>query len=165
MMKYVILLTFLILPLGTAFGAEQPAKACSGEKYKALDFWLGDWRVSWKGGEGTNNISKSHGGCVVNENFTGPKLHGMSISMYVKATGQWRQTWMDNQGSFFDFYGYTEGDNYIFHTMTNPQKPDIQLRMIFTDIKANSLTWLWQKTSDGGKSWQEKWKINYSREK
>lgn len=156
---------FSIGQMSMAHAAEQSVKPCSGDNYQTLDFWLGEWKVTWKGGEGTNRITKSHGGCVVNEDFKSPVLHGMSISMYVKATGHWRQTWMDDQGSFFDFYGQRDGDNYIFHTARDPQNPDVQLRMIFTDIKTDSLTWLWQKTSDSGKNWQEKWKINYTRMK
>ncbi len=162
-MKYLIFLMFLICPMSMAHGAEQTVKPCSGDNHTTLDFWLGHWKVSWQGGEGTNTITRSHGNCVINENFKSPSLHGMSISMYVKVTGQWRQTWMDDKGSFFDFYGQKDGANYIFHTKENLQQPGIQLRMVFTDIKANSMTWLWQKTSDGGKSWHENWKINYSR--
>ncbi len=165
MMKYLLLIIFLIWPAGLFAGTDQALKPCSGDQYNTLDFWLGDWDVSWQGGGGTNNIVKTHGGCVVNEDFNSPGLQGMSISIYDKTSGKWRQTWMDNQGSYFDFYGHKDGDNYIFQTTPDPQKPLIRLRMVFTDIKSSSLTWLWQKTTDGGKDWQEVWKIYYSRKK
>tara|TARA_R110002073_G_scaffold72730_2_gene178162 strand:- start:5474 stop:5968 length:495 start_codon:yes stop_codon:yes gene_type:complete len=162
MFKYIVVLMMSLSLMPTGQAGEKPA-ACSSDEYSTLDFWVGSWEVSWKGGKGTNHISKSHGGCVINEKFDSPGLKGMSISMYNKAGGEWRQTWMDDQGSYFDFHGRQDGADYIFHSTPDPEKPEQQLRMVFTDIKADQLTWLWQKTSDGGETWTDQWMIKYSR--
>ena len=140
-----LLLFFLAMSVG-AFSAEPAAKP-------------------WQGGSGTNSITKSHNGCIVNENFRSPTLNGISLSIYDQKSGQWHQTWMDNQGGYYDFFGLQDGDNYIFQTTLNKASPQKHQRMIFTKIKEDSFVWLWQKTDDNGESWQELWKINYVRQK
>lgn len=165
MRKYCIFLALFMGTLCQGYAAEPVPKPCEEAVYQKLDFWVGSWTLTWQGGEGSNNISKTYGGCVIQEDFKSKSFQGMSISMYDKVRGQWRQTWMDDQGSYFDFYGIIEGDDFIFQTIADPNNAQSKQRMIFTDIKDNSLTWLWQKSTDGGKSWEEQWKIYYVRNK
>jgi hypothetical protein len=35
--------------------------------------------------------------------------------------------------------------------------------MVFSDITEDSLYWEWQKSEDGGKTWADRWTINYTR--
>jgi len=163
MKKYLFLVLFLSVPNNFLFAQVQSASACSDPEYNIIDFWLGSWKATWDGGEGTNTITKSHGGCVVNEDFRSPDLLGMSISTYDRVSDQWRQTWMDNQGSYFSFYGIKDNKNYIFQTFPDPKDTRVLKRMVFTDIKKGSFTWLWQNTTDSGKNWQDAWKIKYTR--
>lgn len=163
--SFVILLIIIGGCLPCAVQAEEKPKACRAPAYHTLDFWVGSWTVSWEGGSGTNVIAKTHGGCIVQETFSSPELKGMSLSMYDNTAGEWRQTWMDDQGSYFDFHGRKAGSDYIFHSIPDSKKPNHQLRMRFTDIQPDALTWLWQKTMDGGQTWQEMWRISYSRSK
>lgn len=145
--------------------AQQNTSPCNGPEYSILDFWVGKWNVTWEGGSGTNHITKDYNGCVIREDFRGSNLKGMSISSYVKPEGKWRQIWVDEQNGFLDLSGIKDGDNYIFHTTPNPEKPEVQLRMVFSDILKDSFTWTWQGTTDGGKNWETRWQINYIRAK
>jgi hypothetical protein len=36
-------------------------------------------------------------------------------------------------------------------------------RMVFKNITTNALDWDWQRSLDGGKSWQDVWNIHYQR--
>ncbi len=60
--------------------------------------------------------------------------------------------------------GERDGDKRIFKTETVTQgDKQIILRMVFYDIKENSMVWDWESTEDGGKTWKLNWRINYKR--
>ncbi|WP_161974421.1 hypothetical protein [Piscinibacter terrae] len=140
-----------------------------------FDFWIGDWDASWIGtdgkpGRGRNRIGRILDGKVLEENFeetpdgTSPPLKGRSLSVLHQLLGQWRQSWVDNQGGYFSFTGLAEGDRRIFITdtvMKNGQ-PSAQ-RMVFHDIRKDTFTWDWESTGDGGKTWKLLWRIHYKR--
>ncbi|MBT5072138.1 MAG: hypothetical protein HOJ34_11845 [Kordiimonadaceae bacterium] len=164
-MKNIILLILLsTLPLNSSF-SQQPVTPCNSEDHDDIDFWVGKWDATWQGGSGTNEITKEYNGCVIRENFKGSNLLGMSVSSYSKADKTWRQIWLDEQNGFLDLKGFYDGDNYIFHTTPNPDTPNSQLQMVFTDIQKDSFTWTWMATNDGGKNWQNNWQISYTRAK
>src|SRR5215470_15500313 len=87
-------------------GQNEPAEA------HQFDFWLGDWDLTWEGGGGTNSITRILDGQVLQERFAAhqddpnvPALQGASVSVFVPELGKWRQTWVDNNGSYMDFVG------------------------------------------------------------
>src|SRR5690242_20516538 len=98
--------------------AQQPPTGCDSPESHQLDFWVGDWELSYVGGgTGRNRITKILEGCVVLEEFTGApgtKLNGKSVSMFDRATRKWKQTWVDDTGSYLDFTGGLEGSRMIF---------------------------------------------------
>lgn len=135
---------------------------------QALDFWLGEWRVSWWGAdsslqEGTNRIVKILDGTVIEEQFEAPGLNfrGKSLSVYHPKEGQWRQAWVDNQGGFISLTGNFTEEKKIFQT--SPDAAGILWRMVFLDIQADSFRWEWERSADDGKSWETKWQIFYHR--
>ncbi|WP_280152392.1 hypothetical protein [Piscinibacter sp. XHJ-5] len=154
--------------LAMAAGAQTPAQSQSPDLF---DFWIGDWDVSWTNadgsrGQGRNRIAKVLDGSVIEENFeaapdaTSPAFKGRSLSVLHKATGVWRQAWTDNQGGYFSFTAQVDGDRRIF--ITDMAKATAQ-RMVFHAIRSDSLTWDWERTDDGGKSWKLLWRIQYKR--
>jgi hypothetical protein len=83
------------------------ANPCTATQQKQLDFWIGEWDLTWPGdkpGEvmhGTNSIKGIMDGCVVQENFSAGEsghLHGTSVSTFDLRSGMWKQTWVDNEG-------------------------------------------------------------------
>lgn len=139
-----------------------------------FDFWVGHWEVSWseadgKIGRGTNTITKTLDNVVIEENFkvldgNSKGYLGTSISVYNPQKKTWHQGYADNQGAYFSFVGERQGDKRIFKTemIVQGEKQIIQ-RMVFYDIKQNSMTWDWESTIDGGKTWTLNWRINYKR--
>ncbi len=138
-----------------------------------FDFWVGKWKLdglSYPPGGGqptpthsTNHIEKILDDRVVHENFVGPDLKGQSWTVYTPGSKLWRQTWVDNQGGYIVLTGQRKGDTVTLVTIPNPARPNGSNRMIFTDIKADSFTWKWEGSTDGGKTWQPSWVINYKR--
>lgn len=137
-----------------------------------LDFWVGDWVCTWKGGEGTNTVTKVLDGKVIQEQFDGGEsmpLEGISHSVWVPSEKLWKQTWVDNQGSYLEFTGGMRGDQFILwrvalfpenHSMEGT--PFMQ-RMVFSEIKENSFVWTWESSRNFGGDWNVLWQINYQR--
>jgi len=142
------------------------ALACEGPEFHQLDFWVGIWDVRWDGGHGVNKISRTMDGCVIEEDFredaAAGDLHGRSLSMYNARTGLWRQSWVDDQGGFFSLTGGPRGPDFVLEDIRIDDKSPY-LRMVYTDIKPDSLTWHWQKSEDHGAHWQDNWVIHYRR--
>ena len=145
------------------------------EPERYFDFWVGEWEASWsegdgKVGKGTNRIEKILDGKVLKESFEITEgqsvgFKGTSISVYQAAQKTWKQSWADNQSTFYYFEGALSGENRIFQTKVYPAADGKQLtqRMVFKDIRKNSMTWDWESSSDGGRSWTLSWRIEYQR--
>ena len=145
---------------------------CSEDEYRQLDFWLGEWDLSWDNGDGsigtgTNSITQQpYGNCVIMENFDGAPsipLKGMSVSTYHKPVGQWRQTWVDNTGGFFALHGGPTDDGNFSLELQRLSNNGPYRRMIWKNIKANSMDWHWQGRSNSDEGWSDLWVIKYSR--
>ena len=134
---------------------------------RQFDFWLGDWDVSWgEGQQGTNRIDKILDGKVIREQFDGnPAMpfRGMSLSVYDSRRGLWRQTWVDMEGNYWAFRGSFEDGRMTLSTEDVVEDKAVMLRMVFYNIAADELEWSWERSEDGGRSWQQRWHIHYTR--
>ena len=158
-----IAIVLAMLP-SAAIAAQQPP-SCAGAHHRELDFWVGDWNAQWRGGSGTNHITRSYDGCVIEERFDGgPGMHlkGHSISTYFVHTGDWRQTWVDNEGGYIPLGGGPDGHGRFVLTTLLANDKMLRTRMVFEDIRRNSFTWRWQKSADG-RAWSDNWVIHYTR--
>lgn len=140
----------------------------------ALDFWVGKWECSGemhgpKGKvtktEAHNDVVRILGGHIIQENFKMQGFNGMSVSTYIPKTNTWKQTWVDDSGSYLLFEGGAEGDKVILWTPKDLNRPLAANRMVFENISPSSFDWNWEATSDGGKSWKLSWHLHYVREK
>ena len=161
----------LIIVMTAAQAQTLPVYGCDSPESKALDFWLGDWELTYKGDDGKpatsrNRITKALNGCAVLEEFTGApgtKLDGRSYSTFDRATRAWKQTWVDNTGAYLDFTGGTAGGEIHFMRDAERQGRRFKQRMVFQDVQKDSLTWRWQRSDDGGTTWVTQWEIAYRR--
>lgn len=163
------LVLFGLSGLFSLFGVFQ--RAGDPSPGQAFDFWVGEWKVHWYGKdsariEGANRIEKILDGKVLREEFEDPStgFRGTSISVFKTADSTWRQSWADNQGGYFDFIGEVGDGVRIFRTHPGAFGSDsVMRRMRFHDIGPDRLTWDWEGTRDGGKSWNLLWRIHYER--
>jgi hypothetical protein len=132
-----------------------------------LDFWLGDWHVSWGDDQhGRNTITRILDSRVIQEQFDGaPSLdfRGMSLSVYSHRLGQWRQTWVDSEGNYWDFRGGVQDNEMILSTDDVVEGQPVKLRMVFYNIAEEELDWRWERSGDDGRTWQLQWHIHYRR--
>ncbi len=152
-----------------ALGEEEAA--CSAPEYRQLDFWVGTWDLTWVDkesgdiGQGSNVISRSLDGCVIEERFSGEDsmaLRGMSVSNYHRQKEEWRQLWLDNTGGYLPFTGGPDGEDFVL-TLERPEDLVPYRRMVWRNIAENSLDWHWQKSDDAGVTWEDIWVIRYVR--
>jgi hypothetical protein len=165
-------LAFLATAITLAAHAQAaPTYGCDSPESKALDFWIGEWELTYQGDDGKpaksrNRITKVLDGCAVLEEFRGApgtKLDGRSYSSFDRATRQWKQTWVDNTAAYLDFAGGTVDGQMYFAREVERQGKRVKQRMIFQDVQKDSLTWRWQRSDDGGITWLTQWEIGYRR--
>jgi hypothetical protein len=148
-------------------------KPCSEPEQKQLEFWVGEWDLTWPGnnaGEtahGTNSIRRILGGCIVEENFSGGDamhLRGRSVSIFDATAGKWKQTWVDNEGGYLDFAGeFKDGQMVLSREAVRPDGAKRVQRMVFKNITHDEFDWSWEGSKDGGKTWTVVWPIHYKR--
>mgnify|MGYP003576364723 CR=1 FL=1 len=154
--------------------APAPAQPpCSAAQHRELDFWVGTWIATWDNPDGTKGTGKNvitrdeYGSCVITERFEidNAPFKGFSISTYFAPAGEWRQTWMDNQGGYFDLFGGRSDDPAYAFFLEQYRRGDKSpfLRMIWQDVKPESFTWRWQKKASADAAWADQWVIRYTR--
>lgn len=136
-----------------------------------LDFWLGDWDVTWAdGGSGTNRLTRILRDRVILEEFEESaasggetRLVGRSWSVYDPERRLWRQTWVDDQGSYFDLVGERVDGWFAFGRAAPERGAQARQRMVFRDVEAARLRWTWELSLDDGATWTTRWEIDYRR--
>jgi hypothetical protein len=141
---------------------------------RQLDFWIGEWELTgkqrvapdkeeWREMKATNSIHAKFKGNVIEEHFSMPGFEGGSVSVFDRATKTWKQTWVDDQGSYLDFTGECQDGRMTFSRKVGAPGTSILQRMVFHDIQPDSLTWDWETSRDEGKSWRLMWQLSYRR--
>ena len=129
-----------------------------------FDFRLDEWEVTWGGdGKGTNRIQRILDGKIIQENFSAPDLKGMSVTSYDPERKLWRQTWVDNTGSYLDFTGVFEDGKMILIRGAIVRGESCKQRMVWYNIEDNRLDWNWERSDDDGRTWRILWQIEYRR--
>ncbi len=171
-----MLVAFLLAFTSAALVAqEQTQRPCASSEFRQFSFWVGEWELSWpasetsggKPGRGTNRIERTLDDCAIIENFTGTpgmRLQGISVSTFDRRLRKWRQTWVDNFGSYLDFIGeFKDGQMILAREATAPDGRKFLQRMVWKNIQPDSLDWSWERSDDGGKTWNVLWPIHYQR--
>ncbi len=154
--------------------------ACSAPEFRQLDFWLGQWDVvlharkapeidEWDEAHGTQRIESILSRCAIAESFAadgpGGAWAGRSYSSWQPQAGKWRQTWVDDQGSYLAFVGGLEHGVMTLYGEKRllPDGTEVQMRMLWLDVTPRSLHWEWQRSTDAGQTWMPMLKIDYRR--
>ncbi len=144
-----------------------------------MDFWIGEWDLSvevpadpsaksWNRARGVSVIRSVLGGCAIEENFhaDGPDAPwaGRSFSMYVPARKGWRQTWVDDSGSYLAFDG---GPTPAGFALVGEEKivegNRTRMRMVFGEITRDALVWRWERGTEPAATWAPAMVIRYTR--
>jgi hypothetical protein len=87
---------------------------------------------------------------------------GMSVSVFDRHAG-WRQTWVDSDGSYWNFLGEATDDGFVFATPGPVDTEQAYKRMVFSGISDGRFHWRWEASAEGT-AWTERWSIEYQRD-
>lgn len=154
----------------SAAQATPPAakRPCIDPEFHQFDFWIGTWEVRTPDGKiaGTNRIEAILDGCVLQETWRGAKgMQGSSLNMYVPATKQWHQTWMDQQGTLLLLDGsFRDGAMVMTGEAPSTTRPGTtaRQRITWTPSKDGSVRQVWE-TSQDGQTWTTVFDGRYTR--
>ena len=155
-----------VLSAGTLHAADQPA-VCAAAGYGALNFWLGDWKVSDPGGTelGRSQIELALDGCELTETWaSGGGFGGRNVHAYSAEDKHWHQFNVDNHGHVHTFEG-TAGDRGLEYSGTSKNEAggDVLHRMDIVKESADRVKVWWRKSSDSGKTWTTAYQAIYTR--
>jgi hypothetical protein len=178
-------------PAPTTTTTTSSAAACTEPERRHLDFWLGDWdlvvrsrqdpaspaanaanlanvaNVTWVEARAVSEVRAVLGGCAIEENFhaDGPQAPwaGRSFSTYVPSAKVWRQTWVDDSGSYLAFTGGRDADGFALYGEPVGADRKRRMRMVFRAITRDSLMWSWERGTDPATEWTPVMTIGYTR--
>lgn len=166
---------FFVAALFLALFAQPSFSQLSQSDSSLFDFWIGEWELMWFGKDsvkeyGVNSITKILDGTVLHENFTvtsgvNKGFKGQSVSVLESQTKIWKQTWVDNSGSYMSFTGGVDGLNRFFEREFIRNGATVKQKMIFRSVTKDDFVWDWTNSTDGGTNWNIAWSINYRRKK
>ena len=170
MSRQPILTSFAVIGLILLPAAAQQKKPpCSAPEHRQFDFWLGDWEVRTKDGKlaGTNRITKTLGGCVLEENWTGAAgSQGRSFNIYSPADQRWHQTWVDANGLLLKISGtFTDGVMTLSGERGSQTGTTLLDRIRWKLLPDGRVQQHWTVSKDGGKTWSDLFLGFYSRKK
>lgn len=149
----------------TPASPRSPDECLSSPRMHALDFWLGQWSVSWRGEVvGTNRIESILKGCAVMEHWRDVQGgEGQSVFYFDRTADRWKQVWLTDHA--FQRGGTKEktelreqssADRILFQG----QYPDpdsgatITDRTTLTRQPGGTLRHLIEISTDAGKTWR-----------
>ncbi len=161
------LIACVVLVASNAAAAAEPAKACESREFRALDFWIGEWRVTWKTpdgqpAEGHNSIERILDGCAIEENWKGGDgSMGKSLTFFDPAANRWHQTWIDNSAQPLFLEGKFEGESLVLQAKTGEGFTETFHRISWTPL-SGGLRQHWEQSKDG-KAWKTVFDGRYER--
>lgn len=162
-----LMIVVLCASLASPTWSRAQAPDCSAAVYRQFDFWLGHWDVADAQGkpQGTNRIDSILDGCALQETWTGlGESVGLSVNTYDRTTGQWRQTWVDNNGQVLIVVGgLVDGAMVLEGPGRAPDGRAVTHRVTWTPLDDGRVRQHWQTSADGGTTWQDAFVGFYSR--
>lgn len=137
------------------------------ERYRGLDFWLGDWELVSQGQVlGTDTITRAVGSCAVLQHFTSAAgSEGRSLSYLDPASGAWHQHWIGSGGVVAWMTGQPAGSGMIFETVGLPgaAAPSPLTRTSYQPRPDGTVSMTIDTLQDDGKTWSTTFQATYRR--
>lgn len=150
--------------------AAADANACDTHlENRQMDFWLGDWIVTYPGMSGSAG-SKVHvelDKCLIVESWDGGKGHsGENMFAYSADDKSWHGMFADNQGRVHMFEGkVSEGSAEFLGPSRGPNGEAVLNRIKIVRVSPDKVEQSWEKSTDNGSSWKTEFRGEYTRRK
>lgn len=143
----------------------QPCTVSSDSRQ--LDFWLGDWMVTYPGmsGSAASKVFLDLDKCLVTESWDAGKGHsGKNVFAYSADDKNWHGFFADNEGRVHEFEGKVAAGSAEFTGLSRgPDGQAVLNRVKIVRIAANKIEQSWEKSMDNGTTWTMNFRGEYSR--
>lgn len=155
---------------GAVLAVDRQARPCAhDERYGQLDFWVGEWDVKTVQGQpaGSSRVERILNDCIILENWTGfGGTSGKSFNFIEPASGQWRQTWVDDKGDAHEYQGeFVQGEMRYRRVTVGADGHKVLNKMTFFNVAEGHVRQLGEHSDDDGKSWIIDYDLHYFRRK
>ncbi len=143
--------------------------ACAANpESRSLDFWLGTWTIAAPGGtpNATSNVTLALDKCLIVEHWDGGQGHsGENFFGYSADDNSWHGMFADNEGRVHVFVDgkAASGSAEFSGPSRNPQGETVLNRVTIHRIAGDRVEQIWEKSSDGGKTWTTAFRGEYTR--
>jgi hypothetical protein len=147
--------------------AQDPGSCSVNAESRQLDFWVGDWTVSYPGMSATSS-SKVHlslDKCLVVESWVGGKGHtGENMFAYSSDDKSWHGMFADNEGRVHVFEGKVAPGSAEFIGPSRGLNGEAVLNRIkILRLRDNNVKQTWEKSHDNGATWSMEFQGDYTR--
>jgi len=157
-------LSLTALSMPAAADAPCPANSES----RGLDFWLGDWTVTYPGASAasTSKVSLDLDQCLVVESWRGGKGHsGKNFLAYSSDDQSWHGMFADNEGRVHVFEGKVAPGLAEFYGPSLAADGQAVLNRIKVKrVRPDKVEQTWEKSTDKGTTWTIVFSGEYSRQ-
>jgi hypothetical protein len=151
----------------SSFAAPDPAPCSMNPYNRQLDFWIGDWSVTYPGmpHSSSSKVFLDLDQCVLVESWDGGKGHaGKNMFAYSSDDKRWHGMFADNQGRVHIFEGtVAEGSAEFTGPSLSPDGQAVLNRIKIERLGTNKVEQSWEKSKDNGLTWAVEFRGEYSR--
>ena len=134
---------------------------------RQLDFWLGDWAVTYPGVSvpSSSKVYLELDKCLLVESWGGGKGHsGKNMFAYSSDDKSWHGMFADNQGRVHIFEGkVTPGVAEFYGPSIGPDGQAVLNRIKVQRVSPSKVEQTWEKSMDKGATWNIEFRGEYSR--
>lgn len=154
---------------GPALAAGASGACSSDAGARQLDYWLGNWTVTFPGvaGSGSSRVRLSLDQCLLIESWdSGTGLKGENMFAYNPEDKVWHGLYADNRGRAHVFEGQVTDGHAEFDGPSHGPKGELMLnRVRIVRLTTNKLEQTWEKSGDNGATWKLEFRGDYSRKR
>ncbi|MGH9867394.1 MAG: tetratricopeptide repeat protein [Candidatus Polarisedimenticolia bacterium] len=147
--------------------ADRKVRPCEHDLLaRQFDFWVGEWEVFTPQGSraGHNKITRTDNGCLLLEEWTGGLGGtGRSLNFYDATSGKWNQVWVDSTGNILRYEGGFQDGAMVMIGHPSGRSPGQTIRTSWSALPDGRVRHASDVTSDGGKTWEPRFELLYTR--
>jgi hypothetical protein len=159
---------WFIFAVPPAFPSPDSEPCSANSPSRQLDFWLGDWNITYPGAPGgsTSKVSLSLDKCELVETWDDGQGHkGENRFAYNYENKSWRGMFADNRGHVHVFVDgqVSDGSAEFLGPSRGPNGETIPHRIKVFRVSADKVKQVWEKSADNGATWTTVFQGEYSR--
>lgn len=163
----IVLAAWFSLSVKSASAAVGSQPCAVSSESRQLDFWLGDWVVTYPGmpGSADSKVFLDLDKCLITENWDAGKGHsGKNMFAYSTDDKNWHGFFADNQGRVHQLEGkVAAGSAEFIGPSRGPDGQAVLNRVKIVRTATNKIEQSWEKSNDNGTTWMMNFRGEYSR--